>query len=158
MGILGLFSRPDVDHPEFGKLRWKHGVWIGSTGNTEIRLHGGKAGPTPEDVALVADALKNLPGLKQKVGKDVFEHYTAYKEADDSGLILGTDEPLPVIPGPEAVWEHTNDYVLRIGPYDDAREVELCFTVAWDIEHVLGALFKDQELLELCASIALPRS
>jgi len=158
MGLLDLFSRPDVVHPEFGRLHWRHRVWIGSVGDIEFRLHGGKSGPTSHDVEQLTEALKNLPTLKKVTSQEVFEHYTAYRDADDTGLVLGTDEPLPIISEPGAVWEHTFEHVLRIGPYRDPGEVELCFTVAWDIEHTLGALFKGEKLVELCASILLPKS
>jgi hypothetical protein len=158
MGILGLFSRPDIVHPELGRLRWRRGLWIGSLNELEVRLHGGKSGPSVSDVARLSEAIANLVTLKQTVAPKVFEHYEAYKNADSSGLILGTDEPLPKIGEPNAVWEHTFEHVLRIGPYTDASEVELCFMVAWDIEHTLGALFKGSELVELCGSILLPRA
>ena len=121
-------------------------------------MHGGKSGPSASDVARLSEAIANLVTLKQTVAPKVFEHYEAYKNADSSGLILGTDEPLPKIGEPNAVWEHTFEHVLRIGPYTDASEVELCFMVAWDIEHTLGALFKGSELVELCGSILLPRA
>src|SRR6187549_1340725 len=87
MGILGLFSRPDIVHPELGRLRWRRGLWIGSLNELEVRLHGGKSGPSASDVARLSEAIANLVTLKQTVAPKVFEHYEAYKNADSSGLI-----------------------------------------------------------------------
>jgi len=86
-----------------------------------------------------------------KIQTGMFEHYAPYKEAIDAGQETGS--PCPSVASPEAIWPYVTTAHVLVAPLEGVPTVEIAFRVEWDIEHTLGARFKNWQFIELNGSV-----
>ena len=154
--MFGLFKSKPIQDEQLGGLRRSGGNWRGSLalapcGTFRLSLAGRREAPDPLALALAKELPDRFKSLMPEIQSRLFEHYAPYKEAVDAGQETGS--PCPHIESPDAVWPHvTPAHVLieRLGGY---LTVEIALRVAWDVEHTVGARFRDWHFTELNGSV-----
>jgi hypothetical protein len=92
-------------------------------------------------------------GLLPQIQAGLFEHYAPYKEAVDAGA--QTDSPLHNISRPDNVWPYVTPAHVLIEPFGvgESPTVEIAFSVEWDVEHTVAAMYRDWQFIELNGSV-----
>ena len=156
MSFSDLFrSAPHVD-ATLGTLTRRGGQWHGqialADASVPIALAGSKTAPSDGSLRLGRELLTRHESLRPAIAGALFEHYGPYREALEAGE-LDESEPIPRLIGPAEVWPHVTLRRVRIEPLDGVETVELAYETAWDVEHTLGARFRDWTLIELNGSV-----
>jgi hypothetical protein len=159
--MFGLFSSPSFSDPDLGELKRSRGMWrgqISSLGGATVPLVVSGSRSEPDSVAL--DSTKAIPGQyaewQATIEKELFEHFAPYAEAVAEGESEAPEEPLPEIHKPGDVWPHVSLEFVAVTLLKGKTNVELGYRVAWDEEHTLGALFQNDQFIELCGSVLHP--
>jgi hypothetical protein len=156
MGFSDFFrSAPHAD-ATLGTLTRRGGQWYGQIAlggvSAPIALAGSKTAPSDRSLRLGRELMTRYDSLRPAIAGALFEHYGPYREALDAGE-LDEPEPIPRLNGPTEVWPHVTLRRVRIEPLDGVETVELAYETAWDVEHTLGARFRDWTLIELNGSV-----
>ncbi len=156
MSFLHLFrSTPHTD-ATLGTLTRRGGQWHGQIAlagaSVPIVLAGSKTAASDRSLLLGRELLTRYESLRPAIAEALFEHYGPYREALDAGE-LDEPEPIPRLSGPAEVWPHVTLRRVRIEPLDGVEAVELAYETAWDVEHTLGARFREWTLIELNGSV-----
>jgi len=130
-------ARRIVD-PKLGELTRRGRSWRGHSRIGVVVVPGGRSGPDPTAVALVAAVLSDYEQIRPLVRDALADHRPDSSSARDTSL----EVPDPV---------HVTVISL-----DGQQVVELGYQVAWDEEHTLGARVRGGELVELCGSVLPP--
>lgn len=150
---------PHLD-PRLGILEWQHGMWRGtiqlSSQSVPLALSGTRRHPDQEALATAYAVPAFLPEWLPTIGKELFEHYQPYPEANRGGERKTVGDPFPLFSSPEEVWEHVRLVFLAADRIGGVMMAELGFETEWDIEHILGARFAAHEFVELNGSVLCP--
>jgi hypothetical protein len=154
--MFGLFKSEPFRDGQLGELRrsgayWKGNLALARLGAFRLSLFGSREAPNPAALRLAKELPDRFKALMPKIQSGLFEHYAPYKEAVDAGEDTGS--PCPNITSPEAVWSHVTPAHVLIEPLEGVPTLEIAFTVAWDVEHTVGARFRDWQFIELNGSI-----
>lgn len=154
--MFGLFKSEPFRDGQLGELRRSGGYWKGNLvlapcGAFRLSLVGSREAPNPVALRLAKELPDRFKGLMPDIQGGLFEHYAPYKEAVDAGEYTGS--PCPNIASPEAVWPHVTPAPVLIELLEGVPTVEIAFRVAWDVEHTLGARFRDWQFTELNGSV-----
>jgi hypothetical protein len=159
--MLGFFkSTPFVD-PQLGELRRSRGAWrgtfrIGAQAEVSLVLSGGRASPDAETLGLARSVEADYPSWRPAIERALFDHYSPYAEAIDTGELDPPYPGLPPISAPSSIWTHATLEFVRVMPLSGIPTVEIGYRVAWDEEHTLGVRFRRGRLVELCGSVLAP--
>jgi hypothetical protein len=154
--MLGFFKSEPFKDSELGELRRSRGHWNGylvlpPCGTFRLRIEGDRHAPNPAVLALAREVPAKFRSLVPSIEQAMFGHYEPYREAIESGEPL--DVHCPVIASPELVWPHVTPAHVIFWQNEDVPTVEIAFRVGWDIEHTIGARFKEWTLVELNGSV-----
>jgi hypothetical protein len=156
MSFLRLFRSPPHVDATLGTLTRRSGQWHGQIAlagaSVPIVLAGSKTAPADRSLRLGRELMTRYESLQPAIAGALFEHYGPCREALDAGE-LDESEPIPRLNGPADVWPHVTLRRVRIEPLDGVETVELAYETTWDVEHTLGARFRDWTLIELNGSV-----
>jgi hypothetical protein len=113
-----------------------------------LHLPGTRGGPDAEALRVADQVQVWWQGVRDAVAKELYGHYTA-----------GCDAGVPEVQGlldADAVWPHVAISSVQVAPYQSKAEIQVALHAAWDEEHTLGALVRDEQLIELNGSILEP--
>jgi hypothetical protein len=154
--MFGLFKSGLFRDEQLGEFRRSGGYWKGKfslapCGTFRLSLAGSRVAPDPVALGLA----KELPGrfktLMLRIQGGLFEHYVPYKEAVDAREQTGN--PCANLESPEAVWRHVTPAHVHIEPLEGIPTVEIAFKTHWDVEHTVGAIFRDWQFIGLNGSV-----
>jgi hypothetical protein len=157
MGLFDFFSSANVDVDGLGAFERRRGRWQGSItlspgGTVPLLLAGNRAGPSEDAVTLARQIARRCAELIPVIEAELFEHYTAYRDAVQSGE--WEDAPVvPTLERPSDVWPHVTMQRVLIESMGEIATVEFAFRTVWDEEHMLGARFQEWKLIELNGSV-----
>jgi uncharacterized protein DUF6985 len=154
--MFGLFKSEPFRDGQLGEFRrsgrnWKGSLALAPCGNFRLALVGNREAPDPIALGLAKELPGRFKSLMSKIQIGLFEHYAPYKEAVDAGEETGS--LCPSLESPESVWPHVAPAHVLVEPIGGVPTVEIAFTVAWDEEHTVGALFQDWQFVELNGSV-----
>jgi hypothetical protein len=154
--MFGLFKPKLFRDEKLGDLRrsgryWKGSLVLAPCGTFRLAIAGSRNAPDPIALGLAKELPDRFKSLTPKIQAGIFEHYAPYKEAVDAGQNTGS--PCPNVASPEAVWPHVTPAHVLVEPMRGVPTVEIAFRLAWDIEHTVGARFRDWEFIELNGSV-----
>jgi hypothetical protein len=153
--MFGLFKSEPFQDGQLGLLRrsgkyWKGSLEVAPCGEFRLVLAGSREGPDLIALGLAKELPGRFKSLIPKIQAGLFEHYAPYKEAIDAGQETG---PGPSVANPEAVWPYVTPAHVLVYPLEGVPTVEIAFKVAWDIEHTVGARFRNWQFIELNGSV-----
>jgi Domain of unknown function (DUF6985) len=156
--MFGLFKSEPVLDLQLGELRRSGGHWRGSLelvpcGTFRLSLAGSRKAPDAAALRLAKELPGRFKALMPAIQGGLFEHYAPYKEAVDEGE--HTESPCPNIAGAEGVWPYVTPAHVLIEPIrrGDSPTVEIAFSVEWDVEHTVAAMYRDWQFIELNGSV-----
>ncbi|MFL6354276.1 MAG: DUF6985 domain-containing protein [Bryobacteraceae bacterium] len=153
--MFGLFKSEPFRDGQLGELRrsrghWKGSLTLASCGPFRLSLVGTREAPDPVALALAKELPDRFKGLMPRIQRGLFEHYKPYKEAVDMGDQTGS--PRPNIESAEAVWPDVKPAHVLIELLEGVPTMEIAFR-AWDVEHTVGARFRNWQFVELNGSV-----
>jgi hypothetical protein len=160
--MLGLFKSTSFVDPQLGEFHRSRGAWYGSLklDNAEspvpLVISGGRDGPDAEALRIAQSVPSDYASWRPAIERELFDHYTPYREAVAAEEMSAPSSGLPPIEAPSLVWLHTILVFVQVAPISGVLAVEIGYQVTWDEEHTLGARFRDGQLLELCGSVLAP--
>jgi hypothetical protein len=104
-----------------------------------------------EHAIAVPEAYRHVRGQLEVA---LFDHYEPYAAAARDGHWV-SDKFAAVSSPADALLQARLEAVVVV-ELDGALAAELCYTVPWDEEHILGARFRGTQWVELCGSTLLP--
>jgi hypothetical protein len=154
--MFGLFEATIFRDEQLGEFRRRGRLWFGNLtlptcGEFRLVLTGNHQAPDTIVIGIARELPNRFSSLKPDIENGLFEHYTPYKDAIDAGL--ETRSPCPNVANPAAVWQYATPAHILIEPPGNIVDVEIAFRVAWDVEHTLGARFRDWHFVELNGSV-----
>lgn len=154
--MFGLFKSEPFRDEQLGGLRRSDGHWnamlvLAPCGSFRLALAGSRKAPDPLALALAKELPNRFKSMMPKIEAGLFNHYQPYKEAVDVGEETGS--PCPSVGSPEDVWPHVAPAHVLIEPLEGVPTIEIAFKVAWDIEHTVGARFRNWQFIELNGSV-----
>lgn len=155
--MFGFFAPPPQQHPPLGELHWKRGHWRGRLplpghDPVELVIAGTRKGPDTGALAEAATVPARLLEWRTRIAQALYEHAEPYAAAD-----AGIDEDAhTAVHDPDAAWAHAALHAVVVAPIGGVQTVELCYSVPWDGEHLLGARFRGGRWLELNGSTLVP--
>ena len=154
-----LRSLPFTD-PVLGELRRSRGAWRGTIAlqETSIPLVLPGLWSAPDSRALhIAHCIPcEYAESRALIAAALFDHYSPYAEAVATGELEPPEQGLPRINHPDEVWPHTAVQFVAVSKLDRQLMIEVGYRVAWDEEHLLGALLRNGQLIELNGSVLPP--
>jgi len=159
--MFNFFKTADVVHPVLGTLKWRRGCWRGELAlfgghRLPLILAGSRKGPDEEALAQAIAVPGTLRDIQPQLGRALFEHYEPYAEAAQEGHLNPDSEQFPDISGPAQALAQARPEAVVIVSIDGEIAAEVCYTVPWDEEHIVGARFRGSRWIELCGSTLLP--
>jgi hypothetical protein len=154
--VFRLFKSEPFQDEDLGEFHRSDGLWKGSIilapcGTFRLSLAGSRQAPDPFALNLAKELPDRVQALLLAIENWLFQHYTPYREAVQSGQWPGSS--FPEIASAEAVWPHLAPAHVLIEPRQGAYWVEIAFKTDWDIEHTVAAIFRNWELVELNGSV-----
>jgi hypothetical protein len=154
--MFELFKSEPFRDGQLGELRRSRGYWKGtltlpSCGPFRLSLAGTREAPDPVALGLARELPDRFKELMPRIQDGLFEHYKPYKEAADAGDQTGS--PCRNIESAEAVWPHVKPAHVLIELLEGVPTLEIAFRVAWDVEHTVGARFRNWQFIELNGSV-----
>lgn len=157
--MFSLFKRPQQVDAVLGPLEYRRGLWRGqfrlNDETVPMSLVGSRGGPDPDAIELAKALALHYPSWQPALAAALHEHYSIYADAVASGDLTPEDE-LPAVGGPGDVWPHVQADFVLIAPLDSLLTLEIGYRVDWDVEHTLGARWRDGRLIELNGSVLRP--
>jgi hypothetical protein len=164
--MFGLFKTVIVEDPCLGPFkrhgkRWEGTINLGGPEPVELDIEGTKEAPHPETLACAYELSRRLPALIPTISKELFEHMEPYRDAlldPDEGFASRFDDPDQVarvisIGTPDQAWAATNISGIEIG-FDGENVILLIkMRTLWDIEHTVGAYFRNWDFRLLNGSV-----
>jgi hypothetical protein len=130
-------------------------VTLGAHRDLPLLIAEGRSEPDVAALALGRELPARYPTLQGAIGTALFEHYEPYRDALDRGEI--SDEQPPHIADAAEVWSHVTPVQILVAPLYGRLGVEIGYETLWDVEHTLGAIVVDWQLVEFNGSIRLHR-
>jgi len=155
MALFGLLRPQTVSDPILGVLTrsrryWRCRVSLDAQHDVPLLIAGGRKRPDDQAVALGREVPSRYLALQGAIGAALFEHYLPYREAIDAGE---TYQPDVRLADASEVWPNTTPVHIVVAPLDGRLSVEIGYRTRWDIEHTLGAILVDWQLVELNGSV-----
>ena len=154
--MFGLFSSAAVSDPMLGDLKFQRGRWRGLVqlegASLPLAISGNRKAPDESSLAAARNLSSAFAAVRQQVQAALLEHYQPYVEAVASGDLPPSVEGIVEVGAPSDVWRHVFAKFVSIGPLSGQLVTQLGMAVAWDEEHLLGARFDQNRLIELCGS------
>lgn len=152
--MFGLFKSPPFTDPALGLLQRTRGLWRGTIvlagRSVPLALAGTRAAPDPDALAIAKRLPVTWAGGRDAVGCALVAHLEPYRQA-----AVGEND-VPAIAQPADVWRFVDVLSGSVTPIGGALLAEIALTASWDEEHLLGARFEGDVLIELNASIVPP--
>lgn len=123
---------------------------VGPFSNVPVKLHGLRR-PRPANLAVLRAFITGFTAVEADIQRSLWAEYTAYHEAVEDGLV--PSEEAVVLSGPDALWLHAKMIQIEVGPFKNPQELELGFTVDWDIDHTKGIGVEDGKVTYTNGSI-----
>ena len=154
--MFGLFQSPRMRDQQLGELVRSRGLWRGTLPVDSgllvpLAIAGNRTEPDKMALAAAREVLAQLIHWRPAIEQALFEHYLPYAEAVAEGEIEASAS-VPQIGVASEVWLHVSLSFIAVAPLGAILTTELGYTVAWDEEHLLGARFQSNTLVELCGS------
>jgi len=125
---------------------WRGATDLGRYRALPLRVEGGWIRPCPRGIAAARTAGERAPVLLETVAEAVLAHLRA-------GELDGVPLTRRGVRVPEEVWELVEPCHVGVAHMRGFERVEIGLSVAWDEEHLWGALFHDWRLVELNESV-----
>ncbi|MFY8116790.1 MAG: DUF6985 domain-containing protein [Roseateles sp.] len=159
--MFGLFETKDLQHPEFGVFSWERGCWRGRCAlacgvPVPLIIAGSRKGPDHAAFAHAARLGEDLQQVESQLKQALFDHYQPYAEAFKRGRLTLEDGPFPALADANEALALAEIEAVVIMELDGELATEICYSVPWDEEHILGARFRGPSWIELCGSTAMP--
>ena len=148
MGLLDFLKAPELDHPRFGRMKYKSGYWTAEVDilgarDVALRLGGTRNAIDPVAEEHWGEMERRYTELADEIADVLYnESYTPIREAVDAGEYPGDPAEIPMLAAAEEVW----DYATLVGVEVDGNLVELSYVSEWEVEHRLGVYLRDCQL------------
>jgi len=126
---------------------WRGVMTLDDHPEVPLLIVGGRGAPDEAGLAVARELPGRYPALRGAIAVALFEHYEPYRDSGE------TNDDSPHLANPDEVWPHTNPVQVIVAPVDGRPGAEIGYATAWDIEHTLGAVIVDWQLVELNGSV-----
>ena len=156
--VFRLFKAQIFRDARLGEFHRSGGYWKGSVvlaplGTFRISLAGSRNAPDAAALELAKELPERFKNLMPNIQDGLFEHYAPYRDAVNAGE--ETARPCPTIASPEVVWPHVTPAHVLIETFGVGQvpTVEIGFRVEWDMEHIVGAMCRGWQFIEMNGSV-----
>src|SRR5262249_45361140 len=116
--VFGLFRPAPFSDPQLGEFRRSRGLWRGVVllaGRTvPLAVSGSRAAPDPQALDIARAITSSYVGWRPVIERALFEHYSPYADAIAAGESELSQDALPRIDEPSAVWPHTHAEFVQV--------------------------------------------
>ncbi|MBV8467291.1 MAG: hypothetical protein JO218_15220 [Burkholderiales bacterium] len=148
--MLNFFGSKTYIDIQLGELyrsrgRWRGTIDIGHHDAVPLAISGGWRGPDPEALAAARQLAATFHEHLTVIADALYGHYE-----QAAAHFAGT--PLATITSSETALGFANLHSVAVSPLDGEMTVEYVYMVDWDDEHLLGARFQGDRLVDFCGS------
>jgi hypothetical protein len=159
MGLLSAIF-PTKSDTRLGDLHYAFGKWTSTNARLfgrpmlPLRIPGDRSGPSQTAQEALERAEAVYASLQPQIAEKLFELYqNIAQSAPSSQLSEELGYPFPKLLSADEVWNHVRLKRVWVGAYGAPNDVELAYSASWELEHTAGALIRDGQLVEFCASV-----